>query len=155
MPIAYIALGANIPSPAGPPRQTLDAARIRLAQLGRLIAVSSYYETAPVGYLDQPAFLNAAAALETTLAPHALMAALLAIEEAFGRQRIIPNGPRTLDLDLLLYDDLILNTPTLQVPHPRMLERAFVLVPLAEIAPHRIHPQTMRSMSQLLADISQ
>jgi 2-amino-4-hydroxy-6-hydroxymethyldihydropteridine diphosphokinase len=155
MPIAFIALGANIPSPAGPPRQTLDAARIHLAQLGRLITVSSYYETAPVGYLDQPAFLNAAAALETTLAPHALMAALLAIEEAFGRQRIIPNGPRTLDLDLLLYDDLILNTPTLQVPHPRMLERAFVLVPLAEIAPHRIHPQTMRSMSQLLADISQ
>ena len=112
MEIAYIALGANIPSPAGAPRQTLDAALLRLAGLGRLTARSSYYETAPVGYSDQPTFLNAAAALETDLAPEDLLRHLLEIERSFGRDRThgIPNGPRTLDLDLILYGNRILNT---------------------------------------------
>ena len=156
METAYIALGANIPSPAGMPRQTLDAALLRLAELGRLTAQSSYYETAPVGYSDQPTFLNAAAALETDLAPEDLLHHLLEIEHSFGRDRThgIPNGPRTLDLDLILYGDRILNTKNLQLPHPRMAERSFVLLPLAEIAPDRIHPQLLRSMKQLLQDLA-
>jgi len=155
METACIALGANIPSPAGSPRQTLDAALLRLAELGRILASSYYYETAPVGYSNQPTFLNAAALLETGLAPQALLDHLLEIERGFGRDRShgIPNGPRTLDLDLILYGNLVLNTPTLQLPHPRMTERAFVLIPLAEIAPSRIHPLANKSMKQLLEDL--
>ena len=156
METAYIALGANIPSPAGTPRQTLDAALLRLAELGRLTARSSYYETAPVGFANQPTFLNAAAALETSLAPEDLLNHLLDIERSFGRDRThgIPNGPRTLDLDLILYGDRILNTENLQLPHPRMAERSFVLLPLAEIAPSRIHPQLAKTMKQLLHDLT-
>ena len=155
METAYIALGANISSPVGTPRQTLDAALLRLAELGRLTARSSYYETAPVGYSDQPTFLNAAAALETNLAPEDLLHHLLEIERSFGRDRThgILNGPRTLDLDLLLYGDSILDTENLQLPHPRMAERSFVLLPLAEIAPDRIHPQLLKTMKQLLHDL--
>ena len=156
METAYIALGANIPSPAGAPRQTLDAALLRLAELGRLTAQSSYYETAPVGFANQPTFLNAAAALETNLSPENLLHHLLGIERSFGRDRThgIPNGPRTLDLDLILYSDRILNTENLQLPHPRMMERSFVLLPLAEIAPSQIHPLANKTMKQLLHDLT-
>jgi len=155
METAYIALGANLPSPAGTPRQTLDTALARLGELGALVAHSSYYATEPVGYADQPAFLNAAVALQTDLAPEALLERLLAIERSFGRDRShgILNGPRTLDLDLLLYGDRILTTPALQLPHPRMAERAFVLIPLAEIAPDLIHPLLQKSMKQLLQEL--
>lgn len=157
MPTAYIALGANLQSHAGPPARTFDAALGRLAELGQVLAKSSYYTTEPVGYADQPPFLNAAVALETTLAPETLLDRLLAIERSFGRDRShgIPNGPRTLDLDLILYDDTILDTPTLQLPHPRMHQRAFVLDPLAEIAPDLLHPVLRKSMSQLKNDLSQ
>jgi 2-amino-4-hydroxy-6-hydroxymethyldihydropteridine diphosphokinase len=155
MPFA-LALGSNLPSPAGGPRQTLDAALLRLQDLGKVTAVSRYCETAPVGYADQPAFLNAAAVLETTLTPQALLTRLLAIERDFGRDRShgIPNGPRTLDLDILLCDDLVLDTPTLQLPHPRMHQRSFVLIPLAEIAPTLIHPVLQESMAQLLQHLT-
>jgi len=155
METAYIALGANVASPAGTPGQTLDAAVLRLAQLGHLSARSSFYETAPVGFADQPSFLNAAVALETDLDPQSLLDQLLAIERSFGRDRShgIPNGPRTLDLDLLLYGNRILESPTLQLPHPRMAQRSFVLIPMAEIAPLLIHPQLEQSMSQLLKDL--
>jgi 2-amino-4-hydroxy-6-hydroxymethyldihydropteridine diphosphokinase len=151
MPSAYLSLGSNLTGPAGTPRQTLDAALTKLNSLGKVLAPSSYHSTAPVGYLDQPDFLNAAAILETSLEPQALLTALLNIEQSFGRDRScgIPNGPRTLDLDLLLYDNLILNTPSLQLPHPRMADRAFVLVPLAEIAPSLIHPILHKSISEL------
>lgn len=161
METAYIALGANLPSPAGEPRQTLDAAVLRLAELGRVLAQSSYYETAPVGYADQPTFLNAAVALEialeSTIEPESLLAELLAIERDFGRDRThaIPNGPRTLDLDLLLYGERTVNTPTLQLPHPRMTKRRFVLLPLAEIAPALILPQTSKSVAQYLQELPQ
>jgi 2-amino-4-hydroxy-6-hydroxymethyldihydropteridine diphosphokinase len=157
METAYIALGANIPGPAGTPRQTLDAAMLRLGELGRLTARSSYYATAPVGYSYQPEFLNAAAAIETDLAPEILLDRLLEIERSLGRDRShgIRNGPRTLDLDLLLYGERIVDTPSLQLPHPRMTERSFVLIPLAEIAPQRIHPQAGRSMKELLQDLTE
>lgn len=133
MPLAYIALGANLDDPLGQLRAALDA----LAALpgSRLLRASSFYRTAPVGAPGQPDYLNAVAALETTLPPEALLTALLAIEHDFGRQRAYRNAPRTLDLDLLLYDDLVIDRPQLQIPHPRLHLRAFVVVPLAEIAP--------------------
>jgi 2-amino-4-hydroxy-6-hydroxymethyldihydropteridine diphosphokinase len=157
METAYIALGSNLPSPAGTPRQTLDAAIDRLAELGHLVARSSFYETAPVGYADQPEFLNAAVALATPLDPHTLLDRLLEVERSFGRDRSqgIPNGPRTLDLDILLYGDYVISTQALQLPHPRLHQRSFVLVPMAEIAPERIHPELRRTMSQLLKDLGQ
>ena len=156
METAYIALGANLPSPAGTPRQTLDAAIDRLAELGHLRMRSSYHSTDPAGYADQPIFLNAAIALETQLDPQTLLDRLLEVERSFGRDRTngIPNGPRTLDLDILLYGDYVLSTQALQLPHPRMAQRTFVLLPMAEIAPNLIHPELHRSVTQLLQDLS-
>ena len=147
METAYIALGSNLPSPVGTPSQTLDAAILRLAELGRVIARSSYYATEPVGYADQPMFLNAAVALETTLEPLPLLDRLLAIEQSFGRERGIPNGPRTLDLDLLLYGELIRSTVRYRVPRPDLLRRIYMLQPLAELAPDLIHPESGLSIA--------
>lgn len=156
MPIAYIGLGANIDGPAGGPEFTLTAAAARLAQHGRVAARSSLYSTAPVGFADQPRFLNAVVALETELAPQALLQALLDVEREFGRDRSagIRNGPRTLDLDILLYGDLVLGEHDLAVPHPRLAERAFVLVPLAEIAPQLRDPRSGATVSQLMEKLS-
>jgi 2-amino-4-hydroxy-6-hydroxymethyldihydropteridine diphosphokinase len=135
---AYIALGSNLRDPAAQVKAGFEA----LAMLpdSRLAAVSSLYLTAPVGHLDQPDFVNAVALIETALAPRALLDELLAIERHFGRVRDIPNGPRTLDLDILLYGDDVHDDEALTLPHPRMHERAFVLVPLAEIAPDGVIP---------------
>ena len=154
MCLVAIGLGANLPSPAGPPEATLAAAAQCLSSLGRITARSSLYSTAPVGLLaDQPRFLKAVVILETGLAPRDLLAALLAIERDFGRDRAasIPNGPRTLDLDILFYGDQILSQPGLEIPHPRLAQRAFVLVPLNEIAPNLRDPRSGRTVSQLLA----
>jgi 2-amino-4-hydroxy-6-hydroxymethyldihydropteridine diphosphokinase len=144
METAYIGMGANLPSPAGPPEATLARAAERLGELGRVAARSHLYSTEPVGYADQPRFVNAVVALETELEPRALLEGLLALEREFGRDRLtgIVNGPRTLDLDLLLFGDVLLNEPDLTVPHPRLLERAFVLVPLCEIAPELRDPRS-------------
>ncbi len=152
---AYIALGANLPGPAGPPDVTLAAAAERISTLGKITARSSLYSTAPVGYSHQPHFLNAVIALETDLTPRDLLTALLAIERDFGRDRSasIPNGPRTLDLDILLYGDLTVSEPGLEIPHPRLAQRAFVLVPLNEIAPQTVDPPSGLSVSQLLAHL--
>lgn len=136
--IAYVALGANLGNPAGQIRQALQELG-RIADT-RVTAHSSLYRTAPVGYLEQPDFVNAVAQLETALPPRALLDALLAIENLHGRRRAQPNAPRTLDLDLLLYGTLIIDLPGLQVPHPRMHLRGFVLVPLAEIAADAMVP---------------
>ena len=133
MTAAYVALGANIGDAAATIRDAFAAlAAIEGVALRR---ASSLYRTAPVGLAHQPDFINAAACVETELAPEALLAALLATEARFGRVRAGKNGPRTLDLDLLLYADRVLETPSLTLPHPRLHLRAFVLAPLAEIAP--------------------
>ena len=133
MNIAYIALGANL----GDPAATLRAAFGALANLpeSRVGRCSSLYRTAPVGNTEQPEFINAVATLQTNLEPESLLDALLDIEARFGRIRAEKNGPRTLDLDLLLYNNQQLNLPRLILPHPRLHLRAFVLYPLAELAP--------------------
>ena len=135
---ACVALGANI----GEPVRQIEAGLAALAALPRtrLVARSSLYRSAPVGYADQPDFVNAVAVIETALAPQALLAALLAIERVHGRVREFPNAPRTLDLDILLYGDAVVHEPGLNIPHARMLERAFVMVPLAEVAPDACVP---------------
>lgn len=149
---AYIGMGANLPSPAGSPEATLAAAASRLVSLGRVAGRSSLYSTQPVGFADQPRFLNAVVVLETELAPHVLLDHLLAIELEFGRDRSagVPNGPRTLDLDILLMGDLSIHESGLDIPHPRLAERAFVLIPLNEVAPHAIDPSHHKTVAQLL-----
>jgi len=139
---AAIALGSNLPSPFGSPADNLREALRRMVGLGHVKAVSSFHATVPVGYLDQPQFVNAAALLETSLSPIDLLHGLLAIEHAMGRDRSTapPKGPRIIDLDLLLYGDFVLTTPELTLPHPAMHQRAFVLAPLAEIAATMVHP---------------
>ena len=151
MSLAYIALGANLPSPAGAPEATLAAAVARLAALGRVAARSSLYSTAPVGFRGQPRFVNAVIALETLLPPRDLLNILLAIELQFGRDRngSPHNGPRTLDLDILLHGDLVLSEFDLEIPHPRLRERAFVLVPLHEIAPDLRDPRSGKTIAEL------
>jgi len=149
MVAAFVGLGANL----GDPMAQITKAMASLAALdkSRLARASSLYRTAPVGHADQPEFVNAVVLLETALAPHELLDALLEIERAAGRERSFPNAPRLLDLDLLLYGDQVVDTPGLVVPHPRMHERAFVLRPLVEIAPDAVVPGHGRAADLLRA----
>lgn len=136
--IAFIGLGSNLDNPAA----QLESA---LTELGRLpdtgvLACSSFYRSAPVGYLDQPDFCNAVAKISTALAPRRLLHGLLAIEKMHGRIRTFRNAPRTLDLDILLYGDVQMDEPGICIPHPQMQHRAFVLAPLMEIEPNCVIP---------------
>ncbi len=145
--IVHVAFGGNI----GAVEETLRRA---LKALGEregvgLRRLSSLYRTAPVGVTEQAEFLNGAAELETLLEPEGLLDVLLAVEAAFGRMRQTRWGPRTVDLDLVLWGDRVVRTRRLEIPHPRMHERAFVLVPLAEIAPEAVHPTLHRTCRQL------
>lgn len=153
MRTAYIGMGGNLASWAGEPAATLAAAALRLGSLGRVARRSSLYSTEPVGFAEQPRFVNAVAALETELEPGELLRGLLAIEQEFGRDRAagFANGPRTLDLDILLFGDLEICEPDLDIPHPRLAERAFVLFPLSEIAAEVLVRGLGKTVAQLLA----
>jgi 2-amino-4-hydroxy-6-hydroxymethyldihydropteridine diphosphokinase len=153
--LAAIALGSNLESRFGDRRANLLEAVERIRALGKVRAVSSFYDTEPVGYLAQPRFLNAALLLMTELSPVELMRELLAVERAMGRERagVITKGPRVVDLDLLLYGGVVMATEELELPHPAMQERRFVLEPLTEIAPEMVHPVlgvTVREMLERL-----
>ena len=145
----FLSLGSNL----GDRQMNLSKAMHLLKPEVCIDSVSSLYETEPWGVHEQPSFLNCALAANTALTPHELLAKLKSIEKDMGRQPTIRNGPRLIDLDILLYDELILSTDDLIIPHPRMLERAFVLVPLAEIAGSLIHPINKLSFRQLESDI--
>jgi 2-amino-4-hydroxy-6-hydroxymethyldihydropteridine diphosphokinase len=153
---AAIALGSNLNSEFGDREANLQETVQRIGGLGEVQAVSSFYDTEPVGFLDQPRFLNGALVLETELEPAALMRELLGVERAMGRQRegAVAKGPRVIDLDLLLYGDVVMSTDELTLPHPEMQARRFVLEPLAEIAPEWVHPVlgvTVRTMLDRLS----
>lgn len=150
--LSAIALGSNLHSRFGSPTDNLLEALRRLEDLGHVTAVSTFHSTEPVGYTNQPQFMNAAALLETDVSPVDLMRGMLAIEHSMGRDRASapPKGPRVIDLDLLLYAGLILDDPALTLPHPSLHERRFVLEPLAEIAPNWQHPTLHRTIQQLL-----
>ena len=149
---AYIGLGANLPSSAGSPEDTLRRALEELAAAGQVTARSYLYRTEPVGFEAQPPFVNAVAQIDTDLEPEPLLDFLLAVERRYGRDRTLdpPKGPRTLDLDLLLVDDLVLRTARLTLPHPGLAERRFVLEPLAELAPDLHIPGGGGTVEELL-----
>jgi 2-amino-4-hydroxy-6-hydroxymethyldihydropteridine diphosphokinase len=143
--LVYLSLGSNL----GNREDNLKHALARLAALGKIIAASSLYETEPVEFTEQPWFLNGVVALETEKSPRELLEALLAIEVAMGRHRTQPKGPRTIDLDILLYGDQVVQEAGLTIPHPALPDRRFVLEPLVEIAPALIHPVLGKSMQEL------
>ena len=146
MSFAYIALGSNL----GDKEKNLRRALLLLTQQGvEIVRVSSFLSTEPYGVTDQPQFLNAVACVRTSLAPLALLDVLLATELAMGRMRLRHWGERNIDLDLLLYEDVVLDMPRLHLPHPDMQNRDFVLLPLAEIAPELKHPTLQKTIWEL------
>lgn len=143
----FLGIGTNL----GDRERNLQEARAALSQRLEILKESSIYQTAPWGYLDQPAFLNQVIEAQTALSSLNLLDFLKQTEKQLGRQANFRFGPRLIDLDILFYGNRIIQTPRLQVPHPRLTERAFVLKPLAEIAPEFVHPQNKQTVTQLLA----
>jgi len=143
--LVYLSLGSNV----GDREAQLREALSRLSVAGRVAAVSSFYETEPVEFTEQPWFLNCAVALETGHTPQELMASILLVEEAMGRRRGQKKGPRIIDIDILLFGDTILDSAEVTIPHPAMQNRRFVLEPLAEIAPKVCHPVLRKTIAAL------
>lgn len=143
--IVYLSLGSNV----GDRAANLGAAIEKLAEVGTVAAVSSFYETEPVETSPQPWFLNSAVKLDTEKMPRQLIAAILNLEQTMGRQRRQQKAPRTIDIDILLFGSSVIELPSLTIPHPRMHERRFVLEPLAEIAPDARHPVFKRTVREL------
>ncbi|MFZ0296698.1 MAG: 2-amino-4-hydroxy-6-hydroxymethyldihydropteridine diphosphokinase, partial [Candidatus Sulfotelmatobacter sp.] len=143
--LAYLSLGSNL----GDRKGNLREAERRLGAIGRIAAVSSFYETEPVEFTEQPWFLNCAVALETERTPQNLMTAILGIEKDMGRQRVQKKGPRVIDIDILLFGNAVLDSAEVTIPHPAMHERRFVLEPLAEIAPEARHPVLNKTIREL------
>jgi len=147
--VVYLSLGSNV----GDRDRNLREAIRALAGVGRVKAVSSFYETEPVDFVDQAWFLNCAVAMESLLRPEQMMAELLRLERKMGRERIHRKGPRTIDIDILMFGERIVDSPNLKIPHPAMQGRRFVLAPLAEIAPEAKHPVMKRTVRELLAEL--
>jgi 2-amino-4-hydroxy-6-hydroxymethyldihydropteridine diphosphokinase len=143
--LAYLSLGSNV----GDREAHLREALARLSAAGRVVAMSAFYETEPVEFTRQPWFLNCAVALETSHTPQQLMTAILRIEEEMGRRRVQKKGPRSIDIDILLFDDTIIDSTDLTIPHPALHQRRFVLEPLAEIAPEVLHPAIKKTIREL------
>ena len=148
--IVYLALGANL----GNRLVNLNIAINNLTPQMKVKKKSPVYETPPWGFADQPAFLNQVVMAETDVEPEPLLKHLKRLEIALGRTPSFQNGPRLIDIDILFYDDIMLNTASLVIPHPRLHERAFVLIPLADIAPDLIHPVLNKSVREMLADVN-
>lgn len=149
MVLAYLGLGSNL----GNREWNIAKAIELLSQRIKIELTSSLYETEPVGYLDQPRFLNAVCQVSTGLSPQALLAVAKGIESKLGRRPSFLNAPRTIDVDILFYDERVIDMPELTIPHPRLVERAFVLVPLMEIASHLVHPQNGNTIAELLSAV--
>jgi 2-amino-4-hydroxy-6-hydroxymethyldihydropteridine diphosphokinase len=144
--IVYLSLGSNI----GDLQANLRTAIYKLGALGEVVVVSSFYETEPVDVAGQPWFLNCVVAMRTHLSPQGFLSELLGIEQEMGRHRTQPKGPRLIDIDILLFGDAVIHEPQLDIPHPAMHQRRFVLEPLAEIAPETLHPTLHHSVQELL-----